>query len=254
MSFELSPTNDAKYGKVSDGNGLSLLVALLSPLIAVCLSQYLRTHEEHQTAVSLPVPSIDANLREVQCLRPRLEPAAAEDASKDQAQPWPAFSVQAEKQARAKKLLERANGANVDPADRWMMLRLAKDIAAEAHGGQTAFQAIDVMAEAFHVDAGPMKMAALTKFASAAKTPAQHKSIAERALKLANQAVAQDQFMVANQMGRLALSEAKKAADRELLAQVQSQISEAAEQLWAREHSSELSGSLATVHKEVNEK
>jgi hypothetical protein len=235
MSFELSPTNGVKFGKVSDGNGLSLLVALLSPLIAVCLSQYLRTHEERPTTFALPVPSVDANLREVQCLRPCLEPVAAEDASKDQAQPWLAFFVQAEKQARAKKLLDRANGAEVDPADRWMMLRLAKDIAAEAHDGQIAFQAIDVMAEAFHVDAGAMKMAVLTKFASAAKTPAQHKSIAEQALKLASQAVAQDQFMVANQMGRLALSEAKKAPDRELLAQVQSQIAAAAVRLRAWE-------------------
>ena len=94
------------------------------------------------------------------------------------------------------------------------------------------------MAETFHVDADTMKMAVLTKFASAAQKPAQHKSIAEQALKLADQAVSQDHFMVANQLGKLALTEASKALDKELLAQAQGQIAEVAELVKARERRS----------------
>ncbi len=107
-----------------------------------------------------------------------------------------------------------------------------------ADDGQTAFQAIDAMAGTFRADASTMKMAVLTKFAAAAKAPAQHKAIAEQALNLAGQAVSQDHFMVANQLGRLALAEAKKSLDRELLAQAQGQIADVAELVKARERTS----------------
>jgi hypothetical protein len=118
------------------------------------------------------------------------------------------------------------------------MLRLAKDIAIRASDGQTAFQAIDTMAETFHADANPMKMAVLTKFADAAQDPAQHKSVAEQALKLVDQAVIQDQFMVADQLGILALAEANRALDRKLIAQAQGQIVELAGLVKAKERPS----------------
>ena len=73
------------------------------------------------------------------------------------------------------------------------------------------------MAETFQVDATEMKLVVLTKLASAAQTPAQHKSIAEEALKLLDQAVSQDNFTVADQLGKLALDEARKAREKELV-------------------------------------
>ena len=82
------------------------------------------------------------------------------------------------------------------------------------------------MAETFPVDADAMKMAVLAKFAAVAKQPSQHKSIAEQASKLVDQAVSQDRFMVANQLGKLALAEAKRAPDQELVAHAQDQMAQ----------------------------
>ena len=132
----------------------------------------------------------------------------------------------------------KANEMRGEPASQLMLLRVAKDIATQASDGQTAFQAIDTMAETSDVDADTMKMAVLTNSASAAKKPAQHKFIAEEALRLADQAVGQEHFMVASQLGKLALAEAKRAPDRELLAQAQGQIAEVAERVKARERHS----------------
>ena len=62
-------------------------------------------------------------------------------------------------------------------------IRLAKarqDIATQATDGQTAFQAVDAMAEAFQVDPTEMKASVLNKFAAVAQMPIQHKAIAEK--------------------------------------------------------------------------
>jgi hypothetical protein len=236
MSFELSPIYGARSAKVSSGNGLSILATLISPLIAVCLSQYLQTHEKHQTTFALPVQDTDANRQEGQYPERCPELSVVKDSPEDHVQLWQAFPPKSEKQALARKLIGKASETKDDPASQFVMLRLAKDVATQASDGQTAFQAIDAMAETFQVDANTMKMAVLTKFACAAQKPAQHKAVAEQALKLVDQAVSQDQFMVANQLGKLALAEAKRGLDRELLAQAQGQIAEVADLIKAREH------------------
>lgn len=238
MSFELSPNYGARSDKGSSGNGLSFLATLIAPLIAVFLSNHLNTQEKQQTTVALPVQDIHASRREGQYPEPRPEPSTAKDSPRDHVQLWQAFPLKSEKQVLAKKLIGKANETKDDPASQFVLLRLAKDIATKASDGQTAFQAIDTMAETFPVDTNTMKMAVLTKFASAAQKPAQHKSIAEQALKLADQAVSQGRFPVAHQLGKLALAEAGRALDRELLAQAQGQIAEVAELVKARERPS----------------
>jgi hypothetical protein len=50
-----------------------------------------------------------------------------------------------------------------------------------------------------------------------------------------DQAVRQDRFLVAGQLSKLALAEAKKGLDRELFVQVQYRIAELAERVKARE-------------------
>ena len=238
MSFERSPNRGARFARASGGGGLSILATLISPLIAVCLSQYLQTHEKHQTTFALPVQNIDASLAKDKHREPWPTPLTVEDLPRDHAPLWQSFAVQPEKQARAKKLMGRANGLKDDPASQFLLLRLAKDVATQAGDGPTAFQAIDKMAETFQVDANTMKTAVLARFASVAKEPAQHKSIAEQALKLVDQAMGQDHFMAANQLGRLALAEAKRAPDKELAAHAQVQIAEVAERIKARERPS----------------
>lgn len=238
MSFELSPIFGARPAKVSSGSRLSIVATLISPLLAVCLSQYLHVREQHQTTFALPVQNNDARCQECRYSEPRSELSTAGDTPRDNAGPWQGSFQKSAKQALAKKLIGEANEIQDDPAKRFMLLRVAKDMAAQASDGQTAFQAIDATAATFPVDANTMKMAVLTKLASAAREPAQHKSIAEQASGLVNQAVGQDQFMVANRLGRLALAEAKKSFNRELVAKVQGQIADVAERVKARERRS----------------
>ena len=133
-----------------------------------------------------------------------------------------------EKQALAKKLLGKADETKDDLAARYVLLRLLHDVATQAKDGETAFQAIDTMAESFHVDAAEMRFDLLTKFASTANTPSQHKSISEQALKFTGEAVCKDDFATAGRLGEMALAEARKAHEKELITQAQSQAEEVA--------------------------
>ncbi|MCE9547028.1 MAG: hypothetical protein K8T25_16255 [Planctomycetia bacterium] len=135
----------------------------------------------------------------------------------------------ADKSTLAKKLLQMANESKDDRASKYVLLKLARDIAAQASDGQTGFQAIDTMGEAYQIDALEMASVVLTKLATAPQKLAQHKSVAEEALKLVNQAVVQDNFMRADQFGRIALGEAKKARNKELLVQIQDRVAEVVE-------------------------
>jgi hypothetical protein len=235
MSFGQSPHCSVRAVRVSNVSGWSLLMTLISPLIAVCLGEYLHTHEKQQTTFAVPIPSSEAGRPEDRLSAPRLESTTVASVPSNGVELRHAFAVEPEKQARAESLIGRANEAQGDPAGQFALLRRAKDIATQAGDANAAFQAIDAMADAFHIDADAMKLAVLAKFAAIAKKPAQHKSIAAQALQRADQAVGHDHFMVANQLGKLALAEAKRAADMELTAQAQSAITNVAERVKAKE-------------------
>jgi hypothetical protein len=235
MGAELSPNYDARSDKGSSGNGWSILATLIAPLFAVLLTHYLNDQEKRQTTFKLPIPDIDAGRQEAQHPEPRVELSMSKDSSGDHVGLGQAFPVKSEKQDLAKKLMGGVNETSDNPANRLVSLLSIKDIATRAGDGQTAFRAIDTLAEKFQVDANIMKLTVLAKFASAAQKPAEHKNIAEQALMLADQAIGQDHFIVASQLDKLALAEAKRAPDRELLAQAQDRMAEVAELVKARE-------------------
>jgi hypothetical protein len=238
MNIELAPRCGARSVKVSSGGGLSIAATLISPVLAVLLSQYLDTREKHHTTFALPVQNTDASHQEGQRPEPRPESSTAKDLPIDHVRLWQAVPLKSETQTPAEKPIGQANQSEVDPAGQFMLLRVARDRAVRTGDGPTAFRVIDAMAKTFPVDADTMKMAVLAKFATAAQKPAQHKSIAEQALTLADQAVRQDHFMVATQLGKLALAEASRASDRELLARAEGQINDVAQRVKAREQPS----------------
>jgi hypothetical protein len=250
MSFELSPSDRIKCYRGSNVNRWSVLATLISPLFAVLLSQYLSGRQKCQTTFALPPPSIGVSLPEEGRAEPRLAPqpdpcpalSPSEDSAKNPILAWQAFPLQADKQVRANRLIASAAAAENDPASQFIMLRRAKDVAVEANDGQTAFQVIDSMAEKFHADADAMKMSVLAKLATAARKPAEHKSIAEQALRLGDQAAAREHLIAANQLGRLAVAEAERAFDKNLLAKARSRIAEVAEQVRAKQRASKPSG------------
>lgn len=233
MNIELAPNCGARSVKFSSGNGLSIVATLISPVIAVLLSQYFTTQEKHQTTFALPIQDAAASHQENQPPESCPESSTATDLPTNPVRFRQAVPLKSEKQLLAKKLVGPAN-ETIDPASQFMLLRVAKDRAVKTGDGETAFRVIDAMADTFRVDANAMKMSVLAKFASAAQKPAQHKSIAEQALALADQAVRQDDFMVAHQLGKLALAEARRAADRELLARAKDELLEVAQRVKAR--------------------
>ena len=130
------------------------------------------------------------------------------------------------KKAMAEKLLKKAEELSDDPTSKFVLLKIAKDISVQAVDGEQAFQAIDKMAEAFQINSLEMKTAVLTGLAKKARTAADHKSIAEQALSLMDEAVGADNLDTATQLGELALPEARRARDSQLLSQVKAKVIE----------------------------
>jgi hypothetical protein len=75
----------------------------------------------------------------------------------------------------------------------------------------------------------------LKRLTSVASKPAQHKVIAEQALELEDRAAAQGRFTVASQLGKLAIAEAKRSLDHELLADARAGVAVVVERVRAKE-------------------
>lgn len=122
-----------------------------------------------------------------------------------------------EKQTLAKKMLDQAeNAANADVGT-FALLRLARDTAAQALNGATAFAAVDLMAERYQIDVVKMKTELLSAFAKKARLPSQHLLLAEQAARLMIEAQGNEDFDRAVNLARLASSEGGQAHDKELV-------------------------------------
>ncbi len=129
---------------------------------------------------------------------------------------WADAQTDEQKQALAKKLLAKAREYG-DPANKYILLRVGRDVATSAGDGLTAYRAIDEMDRAFQVDAVTMKASVLYSLSKKARLPADHKSIAERAVALVEQAIAKDEYETAIKLAEMALDEARKARDAEVV-------------------------------------
>ena len=74
-----------------------------------------------------------------------------------------------QKQALAKKLLEKAGRADSEPTGEYVLLRLARDIATQAADVETAFAAVDAMARSFKIDPVEVKAGVLTAVSKKAR-------------------------------------------------------------------------------------
>jgi hypothetical protein len=134
-----------------------------------------------------------------------------------------------EKQSLAKKLLVTASQTKDDPASAFVLLKMAKGLATQSGDRPLAFQAIDAMADKFHVSVVDLKAEVLVEFNSTARKASQRKSIVEEAFKLIDQAISENRVMVAHELGKLALANAQKAGENELISQAKCRIAEATE-------------------------
>jgi formylglycine-generating enzyme required for sulfatase activity len=125
----------------------------------------------------------------------------------------------AARRAIAKEMLAKGLEVKNDPLTRFVLLRLARDVALLAEDMGLAYEAIDRMAERFAIDPWTMKAEIVRAAAKAARKTAEHKTVAEQALALMRKSLEQDACAVAQEMANLAFAEAGKARDRDLVGQ-----------------------------------
>jgi formylglycine-generating enzyme required for sulfatase activity len=140
----------------------------------------------------------------------------------------------AARRAIAKEMLQKATENKDDAVARFVLLRLARDIALAADDTSLAHQAIDRLAEGFEVDPWTMRAEIVSTAAKAARKSADHKAVAEQALALMRGALEHDACEVAQEMAKLALAEGGRVRDKELVTQAragQKQAQQAAKNL-----------------------
>jgi len=116
------------------------------------------------------------------------------------------------KTAIANKLLKEA-AASEDLTNRYVLLRVARDMATQAGDAETAVRAVEEIGKSFQVDVFQLKGAALSQARKSASLTKQRKALAEQALALIEEAVDRADFVAAKYLGQLALDSARKARE-----------------------------------------
>jgi hypothetical protein len=127
-------------------------------------------------------------------------------------QEWESAKTSAKKQALATKLLQKA-GESTDDTNRYVLLKVARDVAAQAGDAELAFKAVEAMSTQYEVDAYKLKGSALSQAAKSATLRSHRIAVAKRCLELICAAVKKDDFVAAKYLGGLAADAARKARD-----------------------------------------
>jgi formylglycine-generating enzyme required for sulfatase activity len=131
-----------------------------------------------------------------------------------------------DRSALAQRLLEQATKLGDDPAGRFVLLRGACTMAAEASDADTAVKAIDQLNESYQVDAPQMRLEALSAASKKARSPAARKAIADGALAGVDRAILDGRFPAARELLSLAIAEAGRARERELAQRARTRLKE----------------------------
>jgi hypothetical protein len=113
----------------------------------------------------------------------------------------------------AKKLFDQASESKDDPASRYVLLREARDLAGQAGEADLALSAIDRIATHFEGDILPMKGTVLATLGKMARSTDELQKLARACLALVDDAVAAEQFDVAEKAADQASGLAKRAKD-----------------------------------------
>ncbi len=119
----------------------------------------------------------------------------------------------AEKTALAAKLLQAGKDEQKDPAGRYVLFNLAKEMASEVGDLETACNAIDEMDGSYKIDALNMKASAATAVSKVIHTADDRKAFAAKVDPLTTQAVNAERFDLARQLNDLALAAARGSND-----------------------------------------
>lgn len=120
-----------------------------------------------------------------------------------------------EKTKIATQMLQTADGTS-DPAGKYVLLRDAESLAADAGDVETAIAANNAVVSSFEPDATPGALDPLQKFSRLSLEADPEAKLCELALTGLHEAIAANRFDVARQFGKLALVFARKTTDHDL--------------------------------------
>jgi hypothetical protein len=127
--------------------------------------------------------------------------------------------TRAAREAFRGKLLQQAHSSD-GPGARFVLLRLAKDIAASDGCAAEAFDLVDQLTQEWRVDSVAMKLEAISKVAKSAEGASQRRAACRAALGLVATAMAEDSYRTAEEALEIACGLATASSDATLLEQV----------------------------------
>jgi hypothetical protein len=137
-----------------------------------------------------------------------------------------ARKMPADMTALALKLLQQALDTQDDPVARFVLLREARDLAAQGGHFGAAIKAVEAMAKFYAVDPFAEKLAALAKSEATVKTPDAARILVEQYLRLMDEAVEASQYDIALRAGARAEVAASVTRDTLLIARIRERVKE----------------------------
>jgi Cdc6-like AAA superfamily ATPase len=189
-------------------HGLVLVMAIF--LMASCLA----VAAESASQPKAPVPDATA------------QQTARKAASELFADRFKLAKTTADKTALATDMMDAAGKVQAGSADQYVLLKIARDVAAGAGDAATALQAVERLLEQFEEPAAELIGETLLTAAREATTSAQHKAVAEAALSLAGKLADSDQYDTALRLCEAARSSAQRARLYPLAKELTAQIEE----------------------------
>jgi hypothetical protein len=123
----------------------------------------------------------------------------------------------AEKSAVAKRMIQTAADSTNDASTRFVLLRVARDIAGAAGDAQLVLDAVDQLAKYFDIDAMEMKVQRLMKVAKSKQRLNERRAFITIARKVLDEAVAVERFELAVPFAEALLAAARTTGDTRLV-------------------------------------
>jgi hypothetical protein len=130
----------------------------------------------------------------------------------------------------AQKLIDAALETVDDPAGQYSLLKIAIDVALNAANIEIAFASIHELNQRYQIDALATKVNAVTKASKIARRRDDLKELSKKISLLLGEIVAEDRYDLGDQLGKVAVTTARKTEDSNLLEQVLGQVDDIEQQ------------------------
>lgn len=117
----------------------------------------------------------------------------------------------------AKKMLKVGRDSKDDVIGRYVLLRIARDVAADAGDITTAMSATELLGTHYQTDVLEMNAEVLAKVVKILRLPKDHQELGSRLQQAVRDAIAQDRFDIAKRINAIALDSARQARSAELV-------------------------------------